>query len=97
MNGLLERYLVNASNRISKLQWDVKVFSLTPQGFCHEIGLNLGLLCFRAKKLENQVSPRIVFLDHPAGTSVMFAYSRGFTMVVYEKIYFEAHTNDQYI
>ena len=72
VNGLLERYLVNASKRISKLQWDVKVFSLTPQCFCHEIGLNLGL-CFRAKKLENHVSRRIVFLGHPAGTSVILA------------------------
>ena len=32
---------------------------------------------------------------HPAGTSVISAW--GFTMVVYEKKYFEAYRNDQYI
>ena len=41
---------------------------------------------------------------HPAGTSInsvrFWAYSQfwlGFIIVVYEKIYFEAYTNDQYI
>ena len=34
---------------------------------------------------------------HHAGSSENFAFYEGFTMVVYEKIYFKAYTNDQYI
>ena len=34
---------------------------------------------------------------HPAGTSVISALFEGFYNVVYEKIYFEAYRNDQYI
>ena len=35
--------------------------------------------------------------SHSAGSSEISAFYEGFTMMVYEKIYFKAYTNGQYI
>ena len=62
VNKLLGRYLVNEWNKLSKLQWDAKVFSLSPW-----IPLpwnwfwTWDYLCFRPKNLENHMSPKIFF------------------------------------